>query len=259
MTHSLLLLVLLATSGTASAQAPSDSDLSIDQLARVDVRGTTESISRIAHIIDALPPARRQQAARSLRTLSTHCPYTRAALQLPFAMHQAVLAIDAEGLDPRVQQDWLTLQHGLSTHVQVLQSLDVDLARPQPGDHLYRGQHPLDDLSSLRSSGDPLGRTSDLIAAIVPFARDVSPETSEVIDHHSDLVEQATGVGRLCPRGPFSVLPGQPWTLGMQRKGWDDALRRIQPFVKDPDDRAQLEAMLQLSRDYEAATQTYDP
>ena len=69
----------------------------------------------------------------------------------------------------------------------------------------------------------------------------------ELINHHSDRVERATGVGRPCPRGPWATLPGQPWTLGMQ------ITRTDRPIEFAPDFPGYLEgAVLAAERAVEA-------
>ena len=63
-----------------------------------------------------------------------------------------------------------------------------------------------------------------------------------------------TGIGRTCPRGPWALLPGQPWTLGMQLGGWHDALRRVAPFVEEPEVKAQIDAMIAVLDAYGVVT-----
>ena len=67
-------------------------------------------------------------------------------------------------------------------------------------------------------------------------------------------MELLTGVVRPCPRGPHAILPGQPWTLGMQLGGWHDALRRVQPFVTDPVAAAEVGAKIDLLDAYGQAS-----
>ena len=219
------LVILLAGCGTApEIPSATANDLSADQLSRLDVRGTAASISMIADEVRALPPLSVKEASESLQVLLVHCPYTRAALHLPFILHAAVMDIDADSLDPLVQRDWAYLQEGLGTHVDVLGMLGVEF------------------------------RTLELNQGITTAAKQVDEPTRALIDHHSDRVEALTGVGRPCPRGPWSVLPGQSWNLGMQLGGWHDALRRVQPFV-DADAREDIDALVALLDVYVEATQ----
>lgn len=219
-----LFLLLLCACG----EVPQASEeLTIDALSRVDVRGTATSVSMILDHVHTMPDETRREAVESLRVLTDTCPYTRAAMQLPFDLHAAVGSVDAERLDPLVQQNWVTLRRGLATHVEVLRTLGVQPSAKDARSH---------------------------IDAIVPLAKGVDPATSELIDVHSERMELLTGVTRLCPRGPWSILPGHPWTLGMQLSGWHDALRRIQPFAAEPEAAAAVESMLALFEDYNEAT-----
>jgi len=229
-----------------SASSSSEAPLTIDELSRVDVRGTAQSIALIARQIHDLDPQARAQAADSLRILSVSDPYTRSAMQLPIALHRVVQGIPAESLEPLVQKDWLTLQEGLTTHVAVLDALGVDLPMPGPGDPLHGHEDLLVDRGTLLTMDDPILATSLLIHELTSLAEQVAPPTSERIERHSDRVEEATGIGRPCPRGPHAVLPGQPWTLGMQLGGWHDALRRVEPFVTEPSAQAQVAAMVKV-------------
>lgn len=224
---------------------PASKALDRYELARVDVRGTAASIAMIADDIDALSPARRAEAAAALRMLSVNCPYTRAALQLAFVLEAAVGEIDPLGLDPLVRRDWETLQDGLATHVAVLASLGVDLPVPVAGDQLHG--HPSVarlDVDDLLVADDPVALTRQLVDGITAVAREIDADTMARIEAESDRVEAATGIVRPCPRGPWSVQPGHPWTLGMQLGGWHDALRRVQPFVDDPAVGAQVDALV---------------
>ncbi|MEZ4449603.1 MAG: hypothetical protein R3B09_08990 [Nannocystaceae bacterium] len=231
----------------ATEVAPADppAELSLAELSRVDARGTHAAISVIAAKIAALDDDARAEAAASLRALSVRCPYTRAAMQLPFALQAAVAAIDAEQLDPLVRGDWDHLQRGLAAHVELLRGLGVDLPAPAPGDPLHDAAPGLMlDRDALLASDDPLAATARLVGAITTIAQGLDPSLAAELDRHSDRLEAITGVERPCPRGPWAVLPGHPWTLGMQLGGWHDALRRVAPFVEDPAARADVEAMI---------------
>ena len=251
----LLLLGCAPELGADPAADPADdvtaaadpADPTADDLVRVDVRGTAASIRAVLAQVQALPPERRERAATALRRLTVRCPYTRAAMQLPLALHAAVLAIPADRLDRLVQHDWETLQHGLTTHVAVLDALGVQLQPPAPGDALY---HPelgvMVDRTQLQTSNDPIALTARLVQELPALAASIDAATHSAIDADSEQVALETGVVRPCPRSPWATLPGQPWTLGMQLGGWHDALRRVAPFVHDPDTLAQIEAMIDL-------------
>lgn len=214
MKRTLALLLLL----TGCADAPS-----VDDVSRRDVRGTASSIATIAAQVQGLAPAQRDQATASLQVLSATCPYTHAALQLAFALHHEVARIPSDAFDPLVQQDWDTLQQGLATHVAVLAELGVD--------------------NTLATADDPMDLIAQQISQITTRAAAIDNTTAALIHHHSDQVEAATGITRPCPRGPTSILPGQPWTLGMQLGGWHDALRRVRPFATDAHVVARIDAM----------------
>ncbi|TNE86556.1 MAG: hypothetical protein EP330_22720 [Deltaproteobacteria bacterium] len=221
-------------------EAPVD-ELDLDALSRVDVRGTTAAITRIAERLAELPDEDRVQASASLAWLVANDPYTRAAMQMPVAMHASVSAIDARRLDPLVAQDWQYLQLGLATHVAALETLGVDLTAPVPGDGLHG--EVLDREAVLAGPGAVM-RTTAFLEDIPRLVALVDPETRALMDEHSARVEALTGIGRPCPRTPFAILPGQPWTLGMQLAGWHDALRRIEPFATDPEVHAEVLAMM---------------
>ncbi|MEZ4240323.1 MAG: hypothetical protein R3F59_30055 [Myxococcota bacterium] len=227
----LLPLLLLAL---PAAAAPTVDGLDVDTLSRVDVRGTASAVALLYADVRALPPERRAAAAAALRTLLRDDPYTRAALQLPVALRAAVAPIPAEAFDRVVRRDWAYLQTGLDVHVALLSALDVDVGS-LVGD-------------------DPLGETARLVASVPSRAAAVDAPTRARIDRLSEQVEAATGIGRPCPRGPWSVMPGQPWTLGLQLAGWHDALRRVAPFVDDPAVGAQVDAMIALLDAYGDAT-----
>jgi hypothetical protein len=245
----LLLLPVLAAPVRA---APDDADP--HEFVRVDARGALRSIDAVARTIRDLPEADRAEAAASLRALSVMDPYTRAALQLPFALDALVSRIPADAFDPLVRQDWVYLQEGLATHVDVLEALGVDLPVPTVGDPLSGRGVPLVDLDALLASDDPLALTAALLDDIIAIAQRIDAPTQERIEATSDRIEAVTGVVRPCPRGPHAVLPGQPWTLGMQLGGWHDALRRVEPFAMDPATGAQLQAMVEALDVYDSAS-----
>ncbi len=230
-------------------------ELAGDDLVRADVRGTVASIEHVAALVEAMDPEARAAASESLRLLSVSCPYTRAALQLPFALKAVVVGVEVDRLDPFVQRDWAYLQRGLTAHVAVLEALGVDLAAPGPSDPLHVAQPGLMvDRDTLLASADPLVVTAPLIGAFTALAEQLDEPTRRRIELHSDRVETATGIVRPCPRGPWAEFPGQPWTLGMHLGGWHDALRRVQPFVGDPEVAERIAAMIDLLDAHGAAS-----
>jgi hypothetical protein len=267
MTRSIVALVLLTgctmdepvngapAASIASLPSPTPDGLTADELSRMDVRGTASSMAMISGEVQKLSPEEQAQAAESLRILSVNDPYTRSAMQLPFALHAVVTGIAPERLDPLVQRDWRYLQEGLAAHVAVLEVLGVDLPEPALGDHLHgRAQGLMVSRDILLAKDDPIGVTAALIHEIPALAGQVEEPSMELINRHSDRVERVTGVGRPCPRGPWATLPGQPWTLGMQIGGWHDALRRVEPFVQDPAVKLQIDAMIEVLDEYAQAS-----
>jgi hypothetical protein len=240
------LLLWFAASGLPAHAAPEAAgcDCVADAPSTADLEGSADTIVSVARAVHGLSPDRTRETAHSLQTLSTHCPYTRAALQLPFALHAVAVGIDASQLDPAVREDWTTLREGLATHVGVLDALGVDLPMPGLGDSL-EGAEPgwMVDRAALLADDDPIGRTALLVQGITPLAAAIQAHDTYTIHHHSDRVEALTGVVRPCPRGPSSVLPGHPWTLGLQLGQWHDLLERVAPAVDDPELRATVDAM----------------
>ena len=215
-------------------------------------------MAHAARSIQAQTPEQRALATESLRVLSVNCAYTRSALQLPVALHQVVMDIDSDSFEAFVQSDWLYLQQGLTQHVEVLDALGVDLPMPARGQHLYsRDLGVIIDRETLQSSVDPIAATRTLLQAVPDIAEEADEDTRVFIEDHSSRVEDATGVIRQCPRGPWSVSPGHPWTLGGQLNGWHDVLRRVQPFTKDPATEERVSALVALLDDYVAATDAH--
>lgn len=207
--------------------------LDIFELSRADVRGTRQAIAMIAQTVDALSPAERAEAAASLRFLVANCPYTRSALMLPIALDAAVSDTDIGRPVAYARWDWGFLQEGLAIHVAVLDALEVALPAPAPGDALY-GHPAAISREAVLAADDPIAAVAPMVDSIVEIAAQIDGPTADAIARHSARVEHLTGIVRPCPRGPWSVMPGQPWTLGLQLGGWHDALRRIEPTVDAP-------------------------
>jgi hypothetical protein len=209
----------------ARAGEPTAPGAAAHQPARPDVDALLQSVERVQEQVLALTPGDRAQAVDSLRFLYVNCPYTRAALQLPFALQELASAVDPDGLDPAARADWGQLQAGLAVHVAVLESLGIDGA----------GQSPM-------------------IAGIPGLAAEIDAETLDLIELHSARVEQLTGIARPCPRGPWSVLPGQPWTLGAQLTGWTDLLVSLEPLAVEATAQQGIADMAALLQAYGHAT-----
>ena len=203
--------------------------LNRDALTRADVRGTASSIGLTLQEIERLSPERLAEVTESYRVLSVNCPYTRASMLLPLALHKVVMGIGVDRMDPLVQRDWANLQRGLTTHVAVLTALGGDLALPVPGDYLYGLPDALlVDRDTLLASPDPIADTMPLILEITPLAEQLDAPATERIERSRQDVDSAIGQA----------------TMGLHLGGWENALRRIEPFVDDPDDRAQVRAMI---------------
>ena len=98
--------------------------------------GGGPSITQVAESVRGLSTDERAEASAALQSLTVNDPYTRAAMQIPLALHHAVHGIDAKTLDPRAQKEWRALQAGLETHVAVLDALEVRLPEPGSSDAL---------------------------------------------------------------------------------------------------------------------------
>jgi hypothetical protein len=226
-------------------------------LSEADTTETVPSMVDVAHVIEALPVEQQAQAAESLRFLSVNCPYTRVALQLPFVLQKGVMDIDSDRISGAAQADWAALQTGLAKHVGVLDALNVQLPVPGPDDYLSQGLVVVPDRATLMASPHALTMTQTFVRAVPDLAQQTDTETRTLIEEHSARVETATGVIRQCPRGPWSVMPGHPWTLGEQLHEWHDALERVQASVDDPVSSEQIGTLIALLDDYEAATHAH--
>lgn len=197
---------------------------------QVDVRGTVRSIELLQQRVAALSPDQRATVAESMRFLSVNCPFTRAALQLPFALHQAVARVDPDRIDPLVLTDWQYLRHGLATHVSVLEDLGVELAQPAPGDHLHgRREGTTLDREALANTADPIAATATLVDQITLLVDQLDEPTMEALGLHRDQVTHTLD---------------HPSTLGRQLGGWENALRRVEPFAADLETQAQIRQMI---------------
>jgi len=243
-TYNIALLALFTACTIATAEGPGHAvrappsqvvswdGLDRDELTRADVRGTARSIALTLQDIEALTPERRAAVTESYRVLSVNCPYTRASMMLPLALHAEVMGIDAHGLHPLVQRDWANLQRGLTAHVAVVAALGGDLASPEPGDHLFgAGPELLADRHALLASPDPIGRTWPLVRAISFLVNGLDGPTTERIELARQEVDKAVGQA----------------TMGLHLGGWENALRKIEPFVDDDVVRGRIQRMIEVS------------
>jgi hypothetical protein len=217
---------------------------------------TVPSIREVSAQIAALAPAERAQATASLRFLTASCPYTRAAMLLPVVLRDAVRSIPVTAISPEGRAELAALNEALALHVGALEALGVEVKAPTSGDALF-GQPAasVPDRAALRRSAEPITTLSISIAAITPIAGTIEAQTQAQIEVHSDRVEAATGVARPCPRGPWAVQPGHPWTMGMQLNEAHDALVRLAPTAVDAGTRAELDALIGLMDALGAANQ----
>ena len=221
-----------AASGSP-APATHHAALDRDTLTRVDVRGTATAIGLTLQDIERLTPERRARLVANYRVLAANCPYTRASLLLPQALHQVVQGLDVDQLDPLVHHQLADLKRGLATHVAVLDALEVDLAAPQPGDHLHGlPDDILIDRSTLESSDDPIAAIAPLIEQVNPLAEQLHGDALERVETHRQQAE---------------VLLGQA-SMGVTLGAWESALRRIEPFVQDEAAAEDVRRLIDISR-----------
>ena len=216
----------------------------------------SSAIRGVSAQVAALPSAERAKAAASLRYLTASCPYTRAAMLIPVVLRDAVQSIPATAVSPNARAELAALNGALALHVGVLEGLGVEVEAPTATDALFG--HPAASLPSsadLRGAVDPVAALSASIHAITPIARSAEAETLAHIDAHSARVEAVTGVARPCPRGPWAVQPGHPWTMGLQLNDARAALARLAPEAVDAGTRAELDALIGLLDAFGAANE----
>lgn len=245
-----LLLPTLVSPASAARPAPGAQVESGDQAA-----ASPPSIHEVSARIAALPPAQRDEASAALRILTANCPYTRAAMLLPYVLSDAVEEVSSAAFDPEGRRDLEALRDGLALHVATLDALQVQVTRPGPNDVLYaRMPAALPDLASLQRADDPVAEMAYSIGQITPIARTIDTATEARLDTFSARVEAATEVARPCPRGPWAVSPGHPWTLGMELGGWRDDLKELATHSADPATHARIDALVALLDAYGEAS-----
>lgn len=209
-----------------------EDDLSFLALSQVDARGAYQTIDKVRRDIATLSPEDRSRAAASMQVLTVTCAYTRAAVQLPIVLQQLAVGLESKHFDPLVHQDVAYLQQGLEAHVEILEALGVaNLAVPQAGDALYGvgSDDAFVDRQTLRRMADPVQASQALLEAIPDTIEE--GEVLERIRRHSHDVEQLTG---------------HPWTLLPHLLGWHAALRRLEPFVVDAEQKGQVQQAIAL-------------
>lgn len=221
-----------------------------------DVPTIRESSAQLA----ALGPADRAQASASLRFLTASCPYTRAAMLLTVVLHDAVQSIPHAAVSAEARAELVALQGAMALQLRALEGLGLQIEAPAPGGALF-GQPAasVPSRAALRQSADPIAQMSASIAGITLIAEGIEADTQAQIEAHSARLEALTGVARPCPRGPWAVLPGQPWTMGMQLNEAHDALVRLAPEAVDAEARAQIDALIGLLDALGAANQASRP
>ncbi len=170
----------------------------------------------------ALSPSERADAVASLAVLSAEDPYVRASLQIPLAL-DAVVRRRSREVPRAAREDWAALERLLASHVAVLEVLQVD--------------------DVLEPSTDLVGTTLQTVDSLSERAARVDPERAVDLDAHNDRLEWTTGVIRPCPRGPWAVLPGHSWTLGMELREVEQQLAALEPLVRGSAVEADVAAM----------------
>lgn len=205
------------------------------------------SMREAADHIAGMSPAERDEAEAALGFLTANCPYTRAAMLLPSVLLDALDEVPAVALDRAGKTELAALREGLALHVATIEALGVRVGSPGPNDQLY-GQTTaaLPDLARLRRAPNAVADMAHSVALITRIAETIDAQEGARLDAWSARVEALTGVARPCPRGPWSVSPGQPWTLGMELNGWRDELARLATRAVDPAAEAQIDALVSL-------------
>ena len=211
--------------------------LTIEELPHVDVRGTARSTQVILDIVRSQPADQRQAAADSLKVLQVTCPYNRASVQLPIALHLTVQKTEAGHLDPLIQKDWEYLQQGLADHVAILDALGADLPAITEEDYLYGKLFPDGPMTraELEAKADPVGATMPLLSSIRFVVDDYPAPVKESIDAHFARVDAGTGL---------------QWNLKRQIIGWRAALQKMEPFLQDEARKKQVAQMIYAMDEY---------
>ncbi len=205
------------------------------------------SMRDAAEHIAGMSPAEREEAGAALGFLTANCPYTRAAMLLPYVLLDALDKVPAGALDRAGKTERAALREGLALHVSTLEALGVKVGSPGPNDQLFgQSTAALPDLSRLRRSPNAVADMAHSVGQITTIAETIDAQEGARLDAFSAIVEALTGVARPCPRGPWSVSPGQPWTLGMELNGWREALTHLSARAVDPAAEAKIDALVAL-------------
>jgi len=205
--------------------------LSFDELLLADARGAALGMELVRDDLARLDPATRTEVAASMHLLVRNCPYTRASVQLPRALHRVLQETPLGAVDGGyAQSDWVQLRRGLKAHVEALDLLGAHLPLPETGDYLYRTDADwLVDDAGLAASPDPIADVLRLIEQVDPLVSGYDGVTRDVIAHHQERVSDRTG---------------QHWVLSRHVWSWRDALTRLEPFVEEPATKAKVRQML---------------
>jgi hypothetical protein len=216
----------------ASVAAPVDHGLTLDELMFADVRGAARATEIVRDDLRALSPEARAEVAASMEVLVRNCPFTRASVQLPRALHRVVMETPLGEIDGGyAQSDWLSLRRGLTAHVEALDAMGAHLPLPETGDYLYEaGDGWLLDDAALARADDPVAATLPLLHRVRPLVEGYDRATADRIDLHRRRIEGHTMHG---------------WVLSEHVWAWRDALVRMAPFVAEPEAKARVQAMLE--------------
>ncbi len=134
------------------------------------------------------------------------------------------------------------------------EALGLKVKAPTAGEALFGhavGLVPSQE--ALDQSKAPLALMSTFIIAIPRITESIDPQIQAQIEAHSSRLEATTRIVRPCPRGPWSVLPGQPSTMGMQLKASHSTLLRLAATAQNEQTRGQIERLITLIEALETA------
>jgi len=215
----------------APVAAPVEDGLTLEDLLLADVRGAARGTEIVRDELRALSPEARAEVAASMQILVRNCPFTRASVQLPRALHRVVTETPLGEIDGGyAQTDWVSLRRGLTAHVEALDAMGAQLPLPETGDYLFDdgGGWLLDD-EALAKAEDPVAATMPLLERIRPLVENYDPATRDLVAHHQQRVEGHTGHG---------------WALSAHVWAWRDALVRLEPFVEERATKAKVNRLL---------------
>lgn len=209
-------------------------NLSLDELATADVRGTAEATARILAELHKRPEEQQQLAAKALVGLQTTCPFNRAAVQIPLAMQRVVARTRPDQVARNAQQDWQYLRQGLDAHVGVIDWFDAGLPEPQQGDFLF-GRVPEEAVltrGELMASDAPLADTQLLVDQI-----------RGVVDQYDQTTQDELGMLNSDLR---LATWSEHWPMLQTFRGWHKALIKLEPLVEEPARKTEIREMITL-------------